>query len=357
MNRKHFLTGIFGAGLSLPLWGPLAKAANKISLQQDLSTSQLSSTVLAAGIIPPYLQPGDLIGITCPAGYISRADIQPAVKLLQAWGFRIRVGSTVNARDHSFGGTDQARYTDLQAMLDDPEIKAIMCGRGGYGAARIVDRLDFSKFRQYPKWVIGFSDITVLHCHIHRHTGIASLHSKMCNSFPDDFGAAAPEVQQTILSIRQALTGVPMHYSVVPDPNNRPGNASGALIGGNLTMLQSVIGTQSEINTNGKILFLEEVGEYLYSLDRLFNSLQRAKKLDNLAGLVLCGFNRLKPDDPGEEFGRTLYDIVFEKVKNFRYPVCFNFPVGHQKNNYALKCGVLHQLRVQDNSVTLNEIG
>lgn len=336
MDRKHFLSGVLSA-VALSSFGKAAKAA---------STS----------LIPPYLKPGDLIGITCPAGYISKEEIMPSVRIMQEWGFKVRLGKTVDARDHSFGGTDLLRCQDLQAMLDDPEIKAIMCGRGGYGVARVVDGLDFSTFRQHPKWVIGFSDITVLHTHIDRHFGIASLHSKMCNSFPDDLRKADPSVQETIDSIRQALTGQRMTYKTVADPNNRLGSASGSLIGGNLTMIQSVMSTNSEIDTNGKILFIEEVGEYLYSLDRMFNNLQRAKKLDNLAGLVIGGFNRLKTDDPGEEFGRTLYEIVMEKVKGRHYPVCFNFPVGHQKNNFALKCGAMHQLRVQTDGVTLEEI-
>lgn len=356
MNRKHFLSGLFGLGASLPWWpASAARWAGHTEAHWPQAGPPLQPA-LAAGPIPPYLRPGDLIGITCPAGYISRMEIMPAVQLMQQWGFRIRVGKTVDARDHSFGGTDQLRCADLQAMLDDPDIKAIMCARGGYGAARIVDGLDFTKFQRKPKWVIGFSDITVLHCHISRHYSIATLHSKMCNSFPDDFRKAEPIVQDTIESIRQALTGQRMHYSADADTNNRHGTASGVLTGGNLSMIQSVMATDSEIDTQGKILFLEEVGEYLYSLDRMFNNLQRARKLDNLAGLIIGGFNRLKPDDPGEEFGRTVYDIVMEKVKDKHYPVCFNFPVGHQKNNFALKCGVMHRLNVSPAGAVLDEI-
>jgi len=275
---------------------------------------------------------------------------------MQSWGFKIRVGNTVDKTDFSFGGTDQERRQDMQEMLDDPTIKAIMCARGGYGSARIVDLLDFSHFAQQPKWIIGFSDITVLHCHINRLYGIATLHSKMCNSFPDDFNKAEAIVQQTISSIRDALSGQQLHYTTFSDSRNRTGTAKGVLVGGNLSMIQSVLATNSELNTIGKILFLEEVGEYLYSLDRMFNSLQRAHKLDNLAGLIIGGFNRIKPDDPGEEFGRTVYDIVMEKVKEFKYPVCFGFPVGHQKDNYALKCGVMHQMSVWQAEVTLDEV-
>ena len=343
MDRKHFLTTLAGTSLGLPAFSSLQRVAVAIPEDEGLS------------VIPPYLKQGDVIGITCPAGHITLEEITPAVRLMESWGFKIRIGSTVNKSDYSFGGTDMERQQDLQAMLDDPGIQAIMCARGGYGSARIIDQLDFSKFQQHPKWVIGFSDITVLHCHINRLFGVASLHSKMCNSFPDDFSKAETIIQNTILSIQQALTGKVMSYIAPADKRNRTGSGSGLLIGGNLSMIASVSGTQSEINTIGKILFVEEVSEYLYSIDRMFNTLQRSHKLDNLAGLIVGGFNRLKPDDPGEEFGRTVADIVMEKVKGNSYPVCFNFPVGHQRDNYALKCGVMHRLEVKDGGVTLTE--
>lgn len=346
MNRKHFLSTLATtAGLTtLPALTRLQQAAAALQPHEERL------------LVPSYLKPGDTIGITCPAGHITLEEINPAISIMQSWGFKIRVGSTVNKSDFSFGGTDQERRQDMQEMLDDPDIKAVMCARGGYGSARIVDQLDFSRFIQQPKWIIGFSDITVLHCHINRLYGIATLHSKMCNSFPDDFSKAEPIVQQTISSIRDALSGQQLHYTTFSDSRNRTGTAKGILVGGNLSMIQSVLATNSELDTIGKILFLEEVGEYLYSLDRMFNSLQRAHKLDNLAGLIIGGFNRIKPDDPGEEFGRTVYDIVMEKVKDFSYPVCFSFPVGHQKDNYALKCGIMHQLNVGQQEVTLDEL-
>lgn len=346
MNRKHFLSTLATtAGLTtLPALTRLQQAAAALTPHEE------------RWLIPPYLKPGDVIGITCPAGHITLDEIKPAIRIMESWGFRIRIGNTVNKADFSFGGTDQERQQDMQSMLDDPTIKAIMCGRGGYGSARIVDQLDFTRFIQQPKWVIGFSDITVLHCHISRLYGIATLHSKMCNSFPDDYAKAEPIVQQTISSIKDALCGQQLQYTTFSDTRNRTGVAKGILVGGNLSMIQSVLGTNSELDTIGKILFLEEVGEYLYSLDRMFNSLQRAHKLDNLAALIIGGFNRIKPDDPGEEFGRTVYDIVMEKVKDFSYPVCFSFPVGHQKDNYALKCGIMHQLSVGNEEVTLSEL-
>jgi muramoyltetrapeptide carboxypeptidase len=351
MNRKHFLSTLAGTGLWLPAFSYIRPKKNT-----DPSLLQTPASEDTKPSIPPSLKAGDIIGITCPAGHISSQEIAPAVRIMESWGFKIRVGSTVDKSDYSFGGTDAERQQDLQAMLDDPSIKAIMCGRGGYGSARIVDKLDFTRFLKHPKWIIGFSDITVLHCHINRLYGIATLHSKMCNSFPDDFQRSDNVIQDTILSIKQALTGQRTKFTIPTDNSNRLGAASGILVGGNLSMVQSVLGTPSELQTKGKILFLEEVSEYLYSIDRMFNSLQRAHQLDNLAGLIIGGFNRLKPDDPGEEFGRTVYQIVMEKVKDTRYPICFNFPVGHQRNNYALKCGVMHRLDVTNTGVKLEEL-
>jgi len=303
---------------------------------------------------PPYLQAGALIGITSPAGAITETELKPALDRLQAWGFRVRIGSSINKKDFSFGGTDEERRADLQAMLDDPEIGAILCARGGYGSVRIVDALNWKQFRRHPKWVIGFSDITVLHSHIHRHCRIATLHAKMCNSFPEDWEKAEPIQRSTIESIRAALEGKPMRYTAPPHPQNQTGNCEGRLVGGNLKILEHLAGTPSDIDTRGKILFVEDTGEYAYSIDRMLENLRRSGKLDNLAGLIIGGF-RIKPDDPGEEFGRTLADMVKEKTRGCRYPVCFDFPVGHQRANFALKCGLPHRLSVSAEGTTLSD--
>jgi len=305
-------------------------------------------------LIPGYLVAGDTIGITCPAGSITLKEITPAIQQIESWGFHVKVGDTVGKKDFTFGGNDAERAADLQKMLDDPSLKAILCARGGYGAVHIVDRLDFSGLSNYPKWVIGFSDITVLLCHIHRNLNMASIHSKMCNSFPDDWAKADPVQIESILSIRQALSGGEMIYPVPIHPKNRIGTASGLLVGGNCKTLETLSGTRSDIDTVGKILFVEDTGEYLYSIDRMFWHLQRTGKLSGLNGLIIGGF-KAKPDDPGEEFGRTLYDIVGERVQGYSYPVCFEFPVGHQKNNFALKYGMLHTLTVAAERVQLTE--
>jgi len=338
MNRKNFLSSIVVTTTAVPFIG-----TGKQHLFKDNP------------IIPSYLKPGDIIGITCTAGYTTKEEILPSILQMESWGFNIRIGNTIGKRVFTFGGTDAERTNDLQQMLDDQSIKAIMCARGGYGSVRIIDNLDFTNFVSHPKWLIGFSDITVLHCHLNRNYGIASIHSKMCNSFSDNWNKAEPLQAETILSIRQALTGEKMSYIIPAVIFNRQGNADGELIGGNLKTIETLAGTRSDIQTAGKIFFVEDTGEYLYSIDRMFLNLKRTGKLSDLKALVIGGF-KIKPDDPGDEFGRTLYEIVLEKVKEYSYPVCFDFPVGHQRNNYAFKCGVRHRLEMNDTSATLKEI-
>ncbi|RKR83828.1 muramoyltetrapeptide carboxypeptidase [Mucilaginibacter gracilis] len=340
MNRKYFISSLATATAALSTFDTWAAPAEK----ENFSNRKHK--------VPPYLIPGDTIGITSPASYISLAEIQPAVQLMESWGFKVEVGTTVGKKDFTYGGTDDERAAELQTMLDDPNIKAIMCARGGYGAVRIIDRLNFRAFKSRPKWVIGFSDITVLHCHINQNFGIATLHSKMCNSFPDDWAKAEPVQVSTILSIKQALTGESLTYATPACSYNRNGNAKGKLIGGNLSIIANLAATKSDIETRNKILFLEDTDEYLYNIDRMFWNLKRSGKLSNLAGLVIGGF-KTKPDTTGDEFGKTIYQIVTEKVKEYNYPVCFDFPVGHQRNNFALKCGVEHVLNVDGTGTML----
>lgn len=305
---------------------------------------------------PPYLLPGNTIGITCPAGFSLLETIQPSIDLIQSWGYKVQLGTTIGKMDHTFGGTDAERAADFQQMMDDPNINAILCATGGYGVVRMVDLLNFQSFKQNSKWVIGFSDITVLHSHLHQVVHVASLHSKMCGSFPKDW-ASADEVQQaSILSIKDALEGKKINYPSIPVEHNQLGAAKGLLVGGNLKILENLNGSASMINTDGKILFLEDVGEPLYNIDRMFCNLLRSGKLAKLSGLIVGGFSNIKVDNPAVPFGRDIYTIVKEKVAAFNYPVCFDFPVGHIKNNFALKCGLPHQLIVENNQVQLTEI-
>lgn len=341
MNRKAFLS----AGVTALAALPLSKVKATDRTFSNTSTS----------IIPPYLKPGDMIGITSPAGYITREEIIPAATLMQQWGYKIRAGYTIGKRDHTFGGTDEERLLDMQMMLDDPQVKAIMCARGGYGSVRIVDQLDWTKFKSNPKWIIGFSDITVLHSHIQKNFGIATIHSKMCNSFPTIWNDASDLQKQTILSIKKALGGEKLVYDAPYNNFNREGVAKGLLVGGNLKTLESLAASASDINTDGKILFVEDTGEYLYSIDRMFWNLKRSGKLSKLAGLIVGGM-KIKQDDPGEYFGQSVYEIVSQKVQEYKYPVCFDFPVGHQIDNFALKCGVSHRLVVGNTGIELKEI-
>ncbi|WP_316737023.1 LD-carboxypeptidase [Pedobacter aquatilis] len=339
MNRKHFLSSIIAATTILPAFKSLAKPIESESYSFK---------------IPPYLNPGDTIGITSPAGYITLEQIQPSVLQMQSWGFNIKIGNTIGKRDFTYGGTDEERLNDFQQMLDDPNLKAIMCARGGYGFVRIIDKLDFSTFRKNPKWIIGFSDITVLHCHLAKNYGIASIHSKMCNSFPDDWTKAEPIQIETILSIKKALIGEQLNYSAPTNLNNRKGKTDGILVGGNLSIIETIAGSDSDLDTKNKILFIEDTGEYLYSIDRMLWNLKRSGKLKNLKGLIVGGF-KIKPDDAGEEFGKTIYKIVLEKVKDYNYPIAFDFPVGHQRNNFALKCGSNHYLDVNETGSFLRD--
>jgi len=340
VDRKHFISSILTAGAAVTASSSYAAALTRADKQKK---------------VPPFLKPGDTIGITCPAGFITLEGIQPALKTMESWGFNIVIGKTVGLRDFTYGGTDEERRADLQLMLDNPDIKAIMCARGGYGVVRIIDQLDFSYFKSHPKWIIGFSDITAIHCHLDRNFGIASIHSKMCNSFPADNNLAEPVQLETIQSIRSALIGSAMNYAAPFNAANQAGKAKGNLVGGNLSLVETLAGSDSDLETAGKILFVEDTGEYLYSIDRMFWNLKRSGKLDKLAGLIIGGF-KVKPDDPGEEFGKTIYDIVMEKVAGYGYPVCFDFPVGHQKNNAALRCGMPHTLEVTTSGTTLISI-
>ncbi|MES2830013.1 MAG: LD-carboxypeptidase [Bacteroidota bacterium] len=346
MDRKYFLSSIALATASVSVLKSFGK-------DQVEGSAQGSSSVRIK--MPPYLKPGDTIGICSPASYISLQDIQPSIRLMESWGFKVLLGNSLGQKDFTLGGTDEVRASDFQMMLDNPKVNAIMCARGGYGIVRVIDKLDFNHFRKQPKWIIGFSDITMLHTHINSRFRIATIHSKMCNSFPSDWTLATPMQIETILSIRQVLAGEPVKYTASPSISNRKGRVEGCLVGGNLSLIETAAGTESDLHTDGKILFLEDTQEQLYSIDRMLWNLKRSGKLAKLKGLIIGGF-KVKIDTEGDEFGKTVYDLVLEKVRDYDYPVCFDFPVGHQVNNYALKCGVPHLLAIDENGSSLTSI-
>lgn len=300
-------------------------------------------------IIPPYLKKGDKIGILCPGGYMPYEKGQTAITVLEDWGYEVVTGSTLGSQFNYFSGTDEQRLNDLQQMLDDDTIRAILCARGGYGTGRIIDRLNFKKCRKNPKWIIGFSDITILHFHLFSKYKIASLHASMASAFNNE-GFKNAFVQ----SLNKALSGKKAVYQCAPHDFNRCGAASGRLIGGNLSLIAHLLGTPSAIRARRKILFIEDTGEYLYNIDRMLYQLKRAGVLDEIAGLVVGGFTGMK--DTTVPFGQTAEEIIMDIVKEYDYPVCFNFPVSHGVENFALKIGIKHKISVEKMLTALEEL-
>ena len=298
---------------------------------------------------PPYLQKGDTIGLVCPAGFMPLEKARTCINTLQEWGYNVKIGSTLDSdSENYFSGTDEERLNDLQQMLDNEEIKAILCARGGYGTTRIIDDMNFKKFKEHPKWIIGFSDITVLHSHLYSNYYISSLHAPMAAAFND-----GGKDNEFVLSLRNVLAGKKIKYSCSIHEFNQKGEGVGELIGGNLALLAHLIGTDSDIKTKGRILFIEDTGEYLYNIDRMLLQLKRSNKLSKLAGLIIGGFTDIK--DTERPFGKTAYEIIHDIIKDYDYPVCFGFPVSHEKENLALKIGVGYKLKVTKSKVILEE--
>lgn len=293
--------------------------------------------------IPPYLQKGDKVAIVCTARKFSIEEAKPAVALLESWGLQVVLGQTIGLDNFQLGGTDAERIADFNAQLKDPEIKAIWCARGGYGTVRIIDAIDFSSLAQQPKWIVGFSDVTTLHSHVHN-LGIATIHGIMAFSVP-----LAKEESKT--SLYKALFGLPLSYAISAAPGNRNGKAKAEIVGGNLSILYSLLGSVSSIETKGKILFIEDLDEYLYHVDRMMHNLKRNGMLQELAGLVVGGMTDMH--DNSIPFGYNAQEIILDAVQDYNYPVVFNFPAGHGASNWALKLGTIVELEAQDNQVTV----
>ncbi len=297
-------------------------------------------------IIPLYLSPGDTIAITCPAGYMPLEKAITCIETLQQWGYEVLVGKTLGSASlNYFSGTDEERFDELQAMLDDKSVKAILFGRGGYGMGRIIDKLDFKKFKKHPKWLIGFSDITIMHCHLLSNYNIASMHAPMAAAFND-----GEDNSYYIQTLRKALTGEKQTYQCLPHPFNKKGKASGKLVGGNLALLAHVTGTASDFNTRDSILFIEDIGEYSYNVDRMLYQLKRSGKFKKLNGIIIGGFTDMK--DTERVFGKSVDEIIHDILQEVDVPVCFNFPVSHGKENVALKIGATYTLNIgKENSI------
>ncbi|GAB1464482.1 S66 peptidase family protein [Pedobacter sp.] len=295
---------------------------------------------------PPYLKKGDKIAIVCPAKKLPK-PIDKGIEILQSWGLEVVLGETVTAEHHQFSGTDELRAKDIQTFLDDPSIKAIIAGRGGYGTIRIIDELDFTAFNENPKWLIGFSDITILLSHAFAVLNTQSIHGQMPYTFED----STPEALE---SLKKALFGENDTYTYQSDFPCRDGNVEGVLVGGNLTLLLAVEGSVSEMNFDDKILFIEDVGEHEYSIDRMMRVLKRKGKLGELKGLVVGAFNEI-----GEEsiyFGQTPEEVIWDLVKEYNYPVAFLFPSGHIADNRAMVLGKSVSLSITNSNVTFKYI-
>jgi muramoyltetrapeptide carboxypeptidase len=291
---------------------------------------------------PPILKKGDTIIILSPAGKLKdRTMVDPGIELANHWGLVVFFGNHLLSQDNTFAGTDEQRLEDLQKALDDPSIKAIWAARGGYGTIRIIDDLDFTKFMENPKWVIGYSDITVLHNKINE-LGYQSVHGQM----PMTLDLEDPVQRESIKTLYQTLFGKKLQYKIESSAYNRTGESTGQLVGGNLSIVYSMLGSDTNLNMNGKILFIEDIGEALYHIDRMMISLKRAGFFKNCEGVIVGDF-KLKKNE-GNSFGKTLEEIVLEAVEGTDFPVVFNFPAGHLDDNRTLLLGSYVDMKVSN---------
>ena len=295
-------------------------------------------------ITPPYLEDGSTIGITSTARKISKGELQFAIDKLEAMGFKVLIGSSIGLEDHQFAGNDKQRAHSFQELLDNEDVKAILCARGGYGTVRILDLVNWKIIRKNPKWICGYSDVTVLHSYLHQNLNMQTLHCSM----PINFEKNSPD---SIKDLMNSLTGKTDQISFEANLLNRKGNADGILVGGNLSILYSLLGSDSQIDTKGKILFIEDLDEYLYHIDRMMMALKRSGMLANLSGLVVGGMTKMNDNDI--PFGKTALEIIKEHVQEFNFPVAFGIPSGHQDHNLPLVFGNNYHLNVDQDQTSL----
>lgn len=296
-------------------------------------------------ISPPDLQKGDKVAIICMAGKTNLSTIQAAIDILEKWGLQVIVGETVGAADGVFGGTDLLRKNEFQKYLNDPEIKAIFSARGGYGSTRFLDEISWKKFKKTPKWVIGFSDITAVITKINN-IGIEAIHGPM----PKMFGNVGGE--KSLDYLRKILFGKTFEYIVKAQKQNKIGQTTAEIVGGNLCILAHTIGSKSAINTDNKILFIEDISEYYYNIDRMIVQLKRAGKFKHLKGLIVGHFTDCKDSD--NPFDKTVEEIVLDQTKEYGFPIAFGFPVGHENENWPIVCGRTAKLVVDENQTIID---
>jgi len=294
-------------------------------------------------IVPKFLSPGDKVGIIATAKKVDKENTIKGVEILESWGLRVKTGLHLFHSHHQFAGTDDQRIEDFQQMINDQEIKAIFVARGGYGTTRIIDNINFDPLKSSPKWICGFSDITAIHLHLFN-LGIAGLHSPM----PSFFHTLD---EKSLVYVKESIFGIQKKILVNPHHLNRIGTATGRLVGGNLSIICNTIGTKSQIKTSGNILFIEDIGEQLYHLDRMMVQLKRIGLLSKLSGMIVGQFSEM--EDSEDSFGKTAYEIIHSHMTDFDYPVAFDFPIGHTRNNYAVPIGLISNVIVDSKSASL----
>ncbi|MCO5247375.1 MAG: LD-carboxypeptidase [Chitinophagales bacterium] len=296
--------------------------------------------------IPPFLKIGDTVGLISTARKIHVEEVEFAIQLFEKKGFKVKLGKTIGAECNQFAGDDRLRKSDLQNMLDDTHVKAVICCRGGYGTVKIIDDINYTNFLNHPKWIVGYSDVSVLHVHINNLMGISTLHATMPINYEGNSTVALD-------SLFDLLSGKTIHYHFDSHPLNRSGKANAQVIGGNLSILYSLLGTKTYLNTSNKILFIEDLDEYLYHIDRMMSALKRSGKLNNLSGLIIGGMTDMH--DNNISFGKSAEEIIREYTEEFTYPICFNFPAGHISDNRAIAFGVEAELNIEKNEVFFSQ--
>lgn len=298
-------------------------------------------------IIPSYIKTGDKIRIVAPAGKLKKERLMPAVDWLKKQGYKVELGKHIFSQHFQYAGTDNERLEDMQTALDDPECKGIMCARGGYGTVRLIERLDFSEFKKHPKWLVGYSDITILHLALNK-LGYATIHGTMPPFFFDEIG----NPNDNLTSLLNLISGEKIDYKFETKSGNIPGKTNRELIGGNLSIITSLLGTKYEIETENKILFIEDINEYLYHIDRMIFQLKLAGKLEKLTGLVIGDFTDIKDND--EPFGKAVEELILDAVREYNYPVSFGLKSGHGNVNLALAFGCQWEFNVAQKFSRLN---
>lgn len=312
-----------------------------LMLAQSSNPTDSNSKMTTTLIQPPYLKAGDTVTIVAPSGVLNNRtkEVNQAKDLLKSWGLHVVVGEHVFKKANHFAGTDTERAEDFQKALDNPNIKAIWCARGGYGTVRMIDKLDYTKYKENPKWIIGYSDITAIHNQLNNE-GSESIHAMMCTSLTDDLS----KIENTLDTFKCALFGKDLNYTIGGSSYNKTGHTKASLVGGNLTLLHTMLGSKTSIDTSNKILFIEEIGEYKYHIDRMLQSLKRAGYFENCKGLIVGDMSRMRKNTT--PWGTSIEQLILDVVAEYDFPVLFNFPAGHEDDNRALILGRTVELKV-----------